>query len=107
MDSKETTFEILRNHASAPIRKERLSPTSKAKTEASQNEFVEKGGGPNRVKSFREVNLSKNCSRARPRFVNPIRDGQREKQNLIESRPSRSETGLAGREKEIKLQKEE
>ena len=34
-DSKETTFVILINHASAPIRKERLSPTSKARREAS------------------------------------------------------------------------
>ena len=34
---------ILINHASAPIRKERLSPTSKARREASRNQFVEKG----------------------------------------------------------------
>ena len=51
-DSKETTFVILLNHASASIRKERLSPTSKAKRKASQNEFVEKGSMPDRVKSF-------------------------------------------------------
>ena len=35
---------ILKNHASAPIKKERLSPTSKARREASRNEFVEKAG---------------------------------------------------------------
>ena len=35
---------ILINHASAPIRKERLSPTSKARREASRNKFVEKAG---------------------------------------------------------------
>ena len=29
-DSKGTTFMILKNHTSAPVRKERLSPTSKA-----------------------------------------------------------------------------
>ena len=29
-DLKEATFVILNNHASAPVRKERLSPTSKA-----------------------------------------------------------------------------
>ena len=52
-DSKGTTFVILKNHASPPIRKERLSPTSKARREASRNEFMEKGGMPNRVKSFR------------------------------------------------------
>ena len=45
-DSKVTTFVILKNHASAPIRKERLSPTSKARREASRNQFVEKGGMP-------------------------------------------------------------
>ena len=51
-DSKGTTFVILINHASALIRKERLSPTSEAKREASRNEFVEKGGMPDRVESF-------------------------------------------------------
>ena len=51
-DSKRTTFVILKNHASAPIRKQRLSPTSKARREASRNEFMEKGEMPDRVKSF-------------------------------------------------------
>ena len=46
MDSKGTTFVILINHASAPVRKERLSPTSKARREVSKNEFMEKGGMP-------------------------------------------------------------
>ena len=54
--SKGTTFVILINHASAPIRNERLSPTSKARREASQNEFMEKSGMPDRVKNFREIN---------------------------------------------------
>ena len=44
---------ILKNHTSAPLGKERMSPTSKARREASRNEFVEKGGMPDRVKSFR------------------------------------------------------
>ena len=35
-DSKGTTFVILKNHACTPIRKERLSPTSKARKEASR-----------------------------------------------------------------------
>ena len=47
---------FLINHTSAPIRKERLSPTSKARKEASQNEFMVQGGKPDRVKSFREIN---------------------------------------------------
>ena len=48
-DSKGTTFVILINHASMLVRKKRLSPTSKARSEASRNEFVEKG--PNARKS--------------------------------------------------------
>ena len=55
-DSKGTTFVILINHPSAPIRKERLDPTSKARRETSRNEFIEKGGMPDRVKSLREIN---------------------------------------------------
>ena len=51
-DSKGTTLVIFINHESAPIRKEKLSPTSKARREASRNEFVEKGGMPDRVESF-------------------------------------------------------
>ena len=42
-DSKGTTFVILINHASAPVRTERLGPTSKARRETSQNESIEKG----------------------------------------------------------------
>ena len=45
-DSKGTTFVILKDHTSAPVTKERLSPTSKAWREASRNEFMEKGGMP-------------------------------------------------------------
>ena len=71
-DSKGTTFVILINHASAPVRKERLSPTSKARREASRNKFVEKGGMPDRVKSFREINGRENRLRAQPGFVKPI-----------------------------------
>ena len=81
--SKETTFLILQNHASAPIKKERLSPMSKASGKTSQNEFVEKGRVPDRVESFREIHSSKNCPRARPGFVKPIQDGLRKEQNLI------------------------
>ena len=51
-DSKGTAFVILINHVSAPIRKERLSPTSKARKKTSQNEFVVKGGVPDKVESF-------------------------------------------------------
>ena len=98
---------ILINHRSAPIRKERLSPTSKARRESSRNEFVEKEGMPDRIESFREIDSGKNHPRARPGFVKPIRNGLKMVQNLIECRPTRAETGLAGRKNGIRLQKEE
>ena len=62
---------ILINHASAPIRKERLSPTSKARREASQNEFVEKDGMPDRVKSFGEIDSRQDRPKARLGLLNP------------------------------------
>ena len=43
---------ILKNYTSVPVRKERLSPTNKTRKEASRNEFMEKSGMPDRVKSF-------------------------------------------------------
>ena len=98
---------ILINHRSAPISKERLSSTSKARRKASRNEFVEKGGMPDRVKSFREINSEQDRPIARPGFVKPIRNGLRKVQNWIKCRPSRAETGLAGRKNGIRFQKEE
>ena len=44
MDSKGSTFVILKNHASVPIRKERLCPTSKARREATQNDLWKRVG---------------------------------------------------------------
>ena len=98
---------ILKNYVRTPIRKKRLSPTSKARRETSQNKFVEKGRIPDRVESFGEVDSSENCSRARPEFVKPIRNGLRKKRYLIKSRLSKAKTGLAGRKNEIRFQKEE
>ena len=98
---------ILKDHRSAPIRKERLSPASKARWEASRNEFVEKGGMPDRVKSFREIDSTQNRSRAQPGFLKSIQNGLRKKQNLIRCRTSRAETGLVGRGNGIRFQKEE
>ena len=106
-DSKGTAFVILIDHASAPIRKERLSSTSKARREASRNKFVEKVGVPDRVKSFREIESREDRPRARPGVVKPIRNGLRKVQNLIKCRPSRAETWLARRENGIRFQKEE
>ena len=76
-------YVILINCASASIRKNRLSPTSKARREASRNEFMEKSGMPDRVESFREINSREDRLRAGSGFVKPIRNGLRKIQNLI------------------------
>ena len=68
-DSKGTTFVILKNHTKEPIRKERLSPMSKARKEASRNQFVEKSRMPDSVKSFGEIDSRQDRPRARPGFV--------------------------------------
>ena len=106
-DSKETTFVILKNHTSVPIRKERLSPTSKARREASRNEFVKKSRMPDMVKSFREIDSILDYPRAQPGFLKPIQNGLRKEQNLIKCRPSRAETSLTRRDNGIRFQKEE
>ena len=93
---------ILINHASAQVRKERFSQTSKARMKASQNRFMKKSEMPDNVKNLREVN--------HPRTqlgFKPIRNGLRKIKNLMENRLSRVETGLAGRENEVTLHKEE
>ena len=59
-DSKRAIFVILKNHASAPFRKERLSLTSKARRKASRNKFVEKSRMPDIVENFEELDHSKN-----------------------------------------------
>ena len=82
-DSKGTTFVILKNRACTSVRKKRLSPTSKAKREASQNKLAERSEMPDRVESFRKLNSSENHPRARPGFVKLIRNGLRKVQNLI------------------------
>ena len=71
-DSNGAAFVILINHANAPIRKKRLSSTGKARREANQNEFMEKGGMPDRVESFREIDSKKDRPRPLPGFIKPI-----------------------------------
>ena len=73
---KEATFVILKNHTSAPVRKERFSPTSKARREASRNKIIEKSGMPD-IKSVREVDRSKSGPTAQMRLVKPIQNGLR------------------------------
>ena len=82
-DSNGQTFVILINHANAPIRKERLTPTSKARREAYRNELMQKGRVPDKVKSFREIDSRQDRPRALPGFVNPMQNGLRKVQNLI------------------------
>ena len=41
--------------------------------------------------------------RSQPGFVNLIRNGPRKEQNLIETRPSKAKTSLAGRENGVRL----
>ena len=106
-DSKAATFVILNIHPSALIKKERLSPTSEARRKASRNEVMEKGGIPDRVETFREIDNRENRPRAWPGFVKLIRNGLRKEQNLIKCRLFRAETGLAGRKNGIRFQKEE
>ena len=65
------------------------------------------GRMPDRVKSFGEIDSRQDRPRARAGFVKTIRNGLRKVQNLIKCRPSRTETGLAGRENGIRFQKEE
>ena len=98
---------ILKDYTSMPIRNEKMSPMSKARREASQNKFVEKGRVPDRVENFQKVNSSKNCLKARPGFAKPIQNRLRKIKNLIESRLHRAETDLAGRENGVRFQKEE
>ena len=62
---------------------------------------------PDRVKTFGEIDSRQIRPGARPGFVKPIRNGLGKVQNLIECRPSRVETGLAGRKNGIRFQKEE
>ena len=90
-DSKGATFVILKNYASAPISKEELSSTSRARREASRSQFVKKGGMPDRVEILGEVDRSNNRPRARLGFVKSIRNGLKKVENLIQSRPARAE----------------
>ena len=69
--------------------------------------FVKKGGVPDRVESFGEVNSSKERPRAGIEFVTSNRNGLRKIKNLNKSKPSRAEFGLAGRVNKVRLHKEE
>ena len=69
---KGASFVILKYHTSAPIRKKRLSPTSKARRNTIRNKFMKTSGRPDRVEYLGEVD----CSKSRPRtplsLLNPF-----------------------------------
>ena len=69
---------ILKNHASTRVRKERLSSSIKARRASIRNRLVEKTGEADKVKTFREINSSKDCTRAPLGYgmVNPFEMGR-------------------------------
>lgn len=104
-DSKRSTPVTINRNTGTAIREEGLSPPHKAGRKARQKKFIEQSRVPDRVESFRKVDRSKNCPRAWFGFVEPIPNGLRKKENLIDSRSARAETGLAGRKNGVGLQK--
>ena len=54
--------------------KGKIESNSKARWEASRNKFVGKGGVPDRVENFGEVDSSEDRARARPEYVKSIRN---------------------------------
>ena len=52
MNSKKAAFVILINHASAPVRKEKLSPASKARREPAKMSLWKRAGCQTETKAF-------------------------------------------------------
>ena len=71
MDSKGTAFVILKNHASAPISKEKLSLTSKARREASRIEFMEKEGCQTQSKALEKSIVARIVQKRGMSLLNP------------------------------------
>ena len=67
------TFVILINHANAPIRKERLSPTSKATREAGRNKFLEKSGCQAESKAFEKAIVARIVRKPGLDLFNPFK----------------------------------
>ena len=97
-------FDKPRKHA---YYKGKIESNKQSKEGGQLKRVMEKGEMPDRVKRFKEINSTEDRPIARPGFVKPIRNGLRKEQNLIEYRPTRAETSLAGRENGIRFQKEE
>ena len=71
MDSKETTIVILINHASTPIKKERLSPMGKARREASRIELPKREGCQTESKAFNQSVLERIVRESGLGLLNP------------------------------------
>ena len=69
---KGAAFVILINHASAPIRKERLSQQAKQGGRPAEMSLWKKGEVPDRLKSFGEIDSREDRSRAQSGFVKSI-----------------------------------
>ena len=70
-DSKGATFVILINHTSEPIRNGRLSPTSKAKREASRNKLWKRAGCQTESTAFEKSILVKIVRQPSLGLLNP------------------------------------
>ena len=69
---KNATFVILQNHSSAPVSKNRLSPSHKARRDASHNKLVKESEILDRAKGFREIDRSYSRLITWLWFVKPI-----------------------------------
>ena len=90
-----------KNHTYPPVRRKKLSLSKKARrcpTEIS----VLKRAGCQTVKSFREIDSSKDRPRVRLGFVKPFRNGLRKIKNLIKNILTTTETDLEGRENGVR-----
>ena len=86
--------------------KEKIESNEQSKDGGQPKSVCGKGRDARQSQKLREIDSRKNRPRDRPGFVKPIRNGLRKVQNLIKCRPTRVETGLAGRENGIRFQKE-
>ena len=68
---KGATFVILKNHASAPVRKERLSPTNKARRKEFQNKLLKTAGCQAESKTLEKSIVSRIVRELDLRLLNP------------------------------------
>ena len=80
-----------KNHASTLVREKRSSPSNKVSGKGRRNKFVEKSWMLDRNKSFKKVDSSKNCPRARLAYVKIIGNGLRTIKNVMKSGTNQGE----------------